>query len=108
MAPDIVDGPINFPPPLKEASATPLMIIPEIKKHTSILEPDKIEEPKKKSLSFFQRKDVKWGNVVMITVFHIIAAYGFLTIPYIEKWNTFLWGELFGLSFSCKYYFRNN
>ncbi|XP_001607533.2 stearoyl-CoA desaturase 5-like [Nasonia vitripennis] len=102
MAPDIVDGPINFPPPMKEASTAPLLVMPEIGKQISILEPDKIEkikEPKKEQsfMSFFHRKDVKWGNVVMITILHIVAAYGFLTAPYFEKWNTFLWTWSIGM-----------
>ena len=40
----------------------------------------------------FLRKDIKWLNVVLITVFHAVAAYGFLTNPYISHWKTFLWG----------------
>lgn len=41
----------------------------------------------------FTFKDVIWSNVILITIFHIVAFYAFLTFPYIQSRKTFLWSK---------------
>ncbi|CAB0044617.1 unnamed protein product [Trichogramma brassicae] len=48
--------------------------------------------------TFLRRDDIKWRNVILISVFHMIAVYGFLTAPYLTHWKTFIWAFLIGMA----------
>ncbi|KAJ8668376.1 hypothetical protein QAD02_010039 [Eretmocerus hayati] len=41
-------------------------------------------------------EDIKWFNVIFITILHIAAVYAFFTLPYIRCWRTFIWTYIIG------------
>ena len=42
---------------------------------------------------FFLREDIKWDWVIGFAIIHLVAFYGFLTFPYVQRFKTFLWGN---------------
>ena len=90
MPPNVVSEPISFPTPVKEAGDDPA--VPQIQHEAKTVQSS--EQPRAEKVEgIFQRKDIIWRNVFFITLLHIIAIYGFMTVPYIRKWKTFLWGN---------------
>ncbi|XP_014208059.1 acyl-CoA Delta(11) desaturase-like [Copidosoma floridanum] len=53
----------------------------------------KILRPK----ALFSKYEIKWTNVVLITLFHLVALYGLLTFPYIQKYKTVLFAFILTL-----------
>lgn len=97
MAPNIVDGTL-VPTIINEASQAPHVSVPPMKQQTTQVE--KTEQVKKETVAtdkkewLIFRKDIKWGNVVMITVLHILGMYGFIVnFPYVQNFRLFLWSE---------------
>lgn len=102
MAPDIADGPIGYSMP--KAEQAPIALCSKVNKQSEILKCDTTEKaraPKARSSGVSgwldswlpASKDMKWGNVVLITTVHAIGVYGFITTPYTERWRTVLFGE---------------
>lgn len=95
MAPNIIDGLLTL---AKEDTETSMLEGTKLRKQSKIVEADDVLEPEKsREKWFFLQKDIKWRNVILITIFHAIAIYGFLTVPYIQRWKTFLWAFIIGL-----------
>ena len=60
----------------------------EEEKFTSI-DSDSKEAFKINSLAL---KNISWGNVIVLTINTIVAAYGLLTMPHTSHWKSVLWG----------------
>ncbi|XP_058802403.1 acyl-CoA Delta(11) desaturase-like [Phymastichus coffea] len=98
MAPNIVNGTL-MPVIINEASQSPIVSIPPIKQsNPKVIKSQPIEEKEEKKPSFIFRKDIKWANVVMITILHILGIYGFVVyFPYVQNLRLFLWTFMLGM-----------
>jgi len=46
----------------------------------------------------------KWGNIIAISIFHVVACYGFFAVCTQGYWSTCLWSESF-VAFCINFYF---
>ncbi|XP_011498947.1 PREDICTED: acyl-CoA desaturase [Ceratosolen solmsi marchali] len=95
MAPNIVNGEVNL---TKEDTNTSILEAPKITEQATIVKPEEVKQIEETKGSWFLLdKNIIWKNVIFIFLFHAIAAYGFLTLPYIQRWKTFLWATFIGV-----------
>ncbi|XP_023245732.1 acyl-CoA Delta(11) desaturase-like [Copidosoma floridanum] len=46
---------------------------------------------KRSSRWIFLRDDIRWQTTIVLAIIHVVALYGVLTFPYIQKFKTILW-----------------
>ena len=52
------------------------------------------EEIKKKKGLFEFETELKWNNIIFITLHHVVGLYYFLTFPYLQQWKSFARSKL--------------
>lgn len=87
MAPNIVDKEINFPIPIEN-------VVPKARRPIIASTSCELESNEKQTRFLSLQGDIKWMNFIMMVIFHGIAVYGLINLPYIERWKTTIWSKL--------------
>ncbi|KAJ8684410.1 hypothetical protein QAD02_020202 [Eretmocerus hayati] len=68
-------------------------VVSATRDENDILKPTHLPESKKEQKKgwFFLRKDIRWQTTIVLAMVHMVAFYGALTFPYIERYKTILW-----------------
>ncbi|KAJ8688025.1 hypothetical protein QAD02_023820 [Eretmocerus hayati] len=91
MAPNVIDGISNFR--ITKNKSVSVADNSEEKSKECVLSKHSRESSKYDEIkNWYERpEDIKWLNSTLIISFHLFALYGIFTLPYFQRWKTFLW-----------------